>query len=89
MDPKPLRIELLGGFRVTVGDDIIPAEVWRRRKVRSLVELLALAHGHLLHREQVMDQLWPDLAPTAAASNSSTAASDTGHTAARACGSAS
>jgi predicted ATPase/DNA-binding SARP family transcriptional activator len=69
MDPKPLRIMLLGGFRVMVGDDIIPAEAWRRRKVRSLVKLLALAHGHRLHREQLMDQLWPNLAPTAAANN--------------------
>ena len=69
MDPKPLRIELLGGFHVMVGDEVIPAEMWRRRKVRSLVELLALAHGHRLHREQVMDHLWPDLAPTAAANN--------------------
>ena len=60
MDPKPLRIELLGGFRVMVGDEVIPAEVWRRRKVRSLVKLLALAHGHRLHREQVMESLWPE-----------------------------
>ena len=69
MDPKPLRIELLGGFRVMVGDDVIPAEVWRRRKVRSLVKLLALAHGHRLHREQVMESLWPEAAPEAALNN--------------------
>jgi predicted ATPase/DNA-binding SARP family transcriptional activator len=69
MDPKPLRIELLGGFRVSVGDGLIPAEGWRRRKARHLVALLALAHEHRLHREQIMDLLWPDLAPAAAANN--------------------
>jgi DNA-binding SARP family transcriptional activator len=30
------------------------------RKARSLVKLLALAPGHRLHREQVMETLWPD-----------------------------
>jgi DNA-binding SARP family transcriptional activator len=69
MAPKPLRIELLGGFRVRVGDDLLPAEAWRRRKVRRLVELLALAHGHRLHREQLMDRLWPDADPHSALNN--------------------
>jgi predicted ATPase/DNA-binding SARP family transcriptional activator len=66
MDPKPLWIELLGGFRVRVGDEVMAAEVWRRRKVRSLVKLLALAHGYRLHREQLMELLWPDADPQAA-----------------------
>jgi DNA-binding SARP family transcriptional activator len=66
MDTKPLWIELLGGFRVRIADEVIPAEVWRRRKVRSLVKLLALAHGYCLHREQVMERLWPDTDPQAA-----------------------
>ena len=35
----------------------------------ALVKLLALAPGYRLHREQVMDALWPDLAPEAAAGN--------------------
>jgi predicted ATPase/DNA-binding SARP family transcriptional activator len=66
MDPKPLWIELLGAFRVRVGGEVIAAEVWRRRKVRSLVKLLALAHGYRLHREQLMEHLWPDADPQAA-----------------------
>jgi predicted ATPase/DNA-binding SARP family transcriptional activator len=66
MDPKPLWIELLGTFRVRVGDEVLAAEVWRRRKVRSLVKLLALAPHYRLHREQVMELLWPDAGPQAA-----------------------
>jgi DNA-binding SARP family transcriptional activator len=64
-----LRIELLGGFRVTVGTHVVPATAWRRTKAAALVKLLALAPGHRLHREQAMDVLWADLAPAAAAAN--------------------
>jgi len=64
-----LRVELLGGFRVTVGGRVVPEEEWRQRKPAAVVKLLALAPGHRLHREQVMDVLWPDLDPTAAAAN--------------------
>jgi DNA-binding SARP family transcriptional activator len=64
-----LRVELLGGFSVTVGGRVIPDEVWRRRKTAALVKLLALAPRHRLHREQLMDMLWPELAPDAAAAN--------------------
>jgi len=64
-----LRIELLGGFRVTWEGRAIPEEVWRRRKAAALFKLLALAPRYRLHREQVMDVLWPELAPAAAAAN--------------------
>jgi DNA-binding SARP family transcriptional activator len=36
---------------------------------RELVKLLALAPGQRLHREQVMDVLWRDRGPGAAANN--------------------
>jgi DNA-binding SARP family transcriptional activator len=64
-----IRIGLLGGFRVEVDARSIPEEAWRQRKPAALVKLLALAPRHRLHREQVMDALWPELAPTAAAAN--------------------
>ena len=35
----------------------------------ELVKLLALAPGHRLHREQLLDALWPELDPVAAANN--------------------
>ena len=68
-DSPALRIELLGGFRVTVGDRALPPTAWRRSKAAGLVKLLALAPGYRLHREQAMDMLWPELAPPAAAAN--------------------
>ena len=33
--------------------------VWARRQAASLVKLLALADAHRLHREQVVEELWP------------------------------
>jgi predicted ATPase/DNA-binding SARP family transcriptional activator/DNA-binding CsgD family transcriptional regulator len=56
-----IRIWLLGGFRVSVGPLTIEEDRWRLRKAGSLVKLLALASAHRLHREQVMEVLWPDL----------------------------
>ena len=64
-----LRIELLGGFQVVSRGRAIPEEVWQRRKPAALFKLLALAARHRLHREQVMDALWPERPPTAAAAN--------------------
>jgi DNA-binding SARP family transcriptional activator len=57
-----VQIDLLGGFAVRVDGRPIPAGDWRRRKAASLVKLLALAHRRTLHREQVIDALWPDTA---------------------------
>jgi DNA-binding SARP family transcriptional activator len=64
-----LRVELLGDFRVAVGARVVPAEEWRRRKPAAIVKLLALAPGHRLQREQLMELLWPELKPSAAAAN--------------------
>jgi DNA-binding SARP family transcriptional activator len=69
MPTVELGIELLGGFRVSVGGHDVDATAWRRRKPAALLKLLALAPGHRLHREQAMDALWPDLEPGAAAAN--------------------
>jgi DNA-binding SARP family transcriptional activator len=64
-----IRIGLFGGFRVEVDGRSIPEEAWRQRKPAAFVKLLALAPRHKLHREQVMDALWPELAPAPAAAN--------------------
>ncbi len=55
-----LRIHLLGDFRVVINDHVLADAVWTRRRAESLLKLLALAPGHSLHREQIIDQLWPD-----------------------------
>jgi predicted ATPase/DNA-binding SARP family transcriptional activator/DNA-binding CsgD family transcriptional regulator/Tfp pilus assembly protein PilF len=64
-----VRINLLGGFQVSVDSRTIEESAWRLRKAASLVKLLALSPGHSLHREQIMDLLWPDLGRRAASNN--------------------
>jgi predicted ATPase/DNA-binding SARP family transcriptional activator/Tfp pilus assembly protein PilF len=64
-----LEITLLGGFRVAVGGVAVPERAWRQRRAAAVVKLLALAPGHYLHREQVLDTIWPELDPEPAANN--------------------
>ena len=64
-----VRVRLLGGFSVAVGNRTIEEDAWRLRKAAALVKLLALAPGHRLHREQLMDLLWPELGKKAASNN--------------------
>jgi predicted ATPase/DNA-binding SARP family transcriptional activator/DNA-binding CsgD family transcriptional regulator len=63
------RVWLLGGFRVSVGSRTIGEDRWQRRKAAALVKLLALAPSHRMHREHLMDLLWPRLGAQAAANN--------------------
>jgi DNA-binding SARP family transcriptional activator len=66
---EAVRVWLLGGFEISVGRRTIEARAWRLKKAAGLVKLLSLAPGHRLHREQVMDLLWPDLGKKAAPNN--------------------
>jgi DNA-binding SARP family transcriptional activator len=64
-----LAIHLLGEFRVSVGSRAIPEQEWTLRKAKSLVKLLALAPRQHLHREHIIDRLWPDMGPEDGANN--------------------
>jgi predicted ATPase/DNA-binding SARP family transcriptional activator/DNA-binding CsgD family transcriptional regulator len=57
---EAVRVRLLGGFCVSVGSRTIQQNTWRLRKAAALVKLLTLAPRHRLHREQVVEALWPD-----------------------------
>src|ERR687885_602473 len=64
-----LSIQLLGDFCVSVGSRTIDEREWTSRRARSLVKLLALAPRHRLHREHIIDRLWPDMGPEDGANN--------------------
>ena len=64
-----VRIELLGGFRVAIGGDEVVTDAWPGRRAAELVQLLALADGHRLMRDQVVEALWPHLEVAAGAAN--------------------
>ncbi|SDY77942.1 DNA-binding transcriptional activator of the SARP family [Modestobacter sp. DSM 44400] len=63
-----VRVELLGTFRVVVGQEV-PSCAWPGRRSAELVQLLALADGHRLLKDQVVDALWPHLGPEAGGAN--------------------
>src|SRR5215203_4288368 len=64
-----VRVKMLGGFPVSVGSRDIAEGAWPLRKAEHLLKLLALAPGHRLHREQVMDLFWPDSGRKASSNN--------------------
>jgi DNA-binding SARP family transcriptional activator len=69
MAPQRVRVTMLGGFDVQIDETVVPAGVWRLNKARSLLKLLALAEGNRMHRDAVVEALWPDVAAVAGANN--------------------
>ena len=55
----PLHVRLLGGFCIERSDVGQAVSDWPRRSAKTLIKLLAVQPGHALHREQVIDVLWP------------------------------
>ncbi len=55
-----IHITLLGRFAVTVDGVPVAESNWRRRHAAALVKVLAMAPGRRLHREQIIDLVWPD-----------------------------
>ena len=56
-----LRVQTLGGFRVwRDGVEIVPA-AWKREKAVHLFQFLVTVRGRYLHKEQIVDRMWPEL----------------------------
>ena len=55
-----IQITMLGRFAVTVDGVPVAEASWTRRHAAALVKVLALAPGRRLHREQLIDLVWPD-----------------------------
>ena len=72
---RPVAINLLGHFLVDFGDRVVTAADFERRSGADLVQLLALQPGRVMHRERVMELLWPDLGMQSAANQLYKAAS--------------
>jgi DNA-binding SARP family transcriptional activator len=72
MKPTPgaaLSIHLLGAFRVSVHGKAVEESDWSRPQGKLLIKLLALDPKHQLHREQIIDAIWPELDEESAAAN--------------------
>ena len=72
---RQLEVRLLGAFEVLVDSQPVSADAWAQRRATDLVKVLALAPGHRMPRDEVLEMLWPQLAADAAASNLHKAAS--------------
>jgi DNA-binding SARP family transcriptional activator len=58
-DVAVLEVSVLGGFRVERRNNGGPVSEWQRRGAKTLVKLLSTSPEHALHREQVLELLWP------------------------------
>ena len=56
-----LRIYLLGSFHLSVKDFIVSNSAWQKRKAKLLVQILALQSAHELHREKLIEILFPEI----------------------------
>ena len=56
---QSLSVRLLGGFRAERSEGPVPDFAWQRRGAKQLTKLLAISPGHALHREQIVETLWP------------------------------
>jgi predicted ATPase/DNA-binding SARP family transcriptional activator len=64
-----VEIRLLGGFEVIRDGTPVPSREWRLRKARTLVKLLALSRDQRLHRDALLNVLWPGRDVTSAVNN--------------------
>jgi DNA-binding SARP family transcriptional activator len=64
-----LSIRVLGDFAASVDGAVVLDERFRRRKALALIKLLALQPTLSMPRDRLLDLLWPDIEPEAAANN--------------------
>jgi predicted ATPase/DNA-binding SARP family transcriptional activator len=69
MADEVLRIRVLGGFSVEVDGSRVPDDVWRLRRAKTLIKLLALAPDQRLHADEACELIWPGRAPGSARNN--------------------
>ena len=62
-DTRGLSICLLGGLRVYVGNRAIDDQSWQRKQAKTLLKLLVIAPDHSLHKEAIIDRIWPNATP--------------------------
>ncbi|MEM4381731.1 MAG: BTAD domain-containing putative transcriptional regulator [Candidatus Caldarchaeum sp.] len=66
-EPHPtLYVQTLGAFRVWRGEREITPSEWGREKALQLFQLLVSQRGRPVHREQVVEALWPAAHPAKA-----------------------
>jgi DNA-binding SARP family transcriptional activator len=57
---RDVRIATMGGFRVTVDGETVPAGAWGSRQARLVCKRLAVSVDRPVPRDELADLLWPD-----------------------------
>lgn len=65
--PPPLAVTLLGDFQVMRAGETLPDTAWTRPLVKKLFQYFALHRGTKLARDRILEDLWPNDDPQAAA----------------------
>ncbi|MCB0111567.1 MAG: bacterial transcriptional activator domain-containing protein [Caldilineaceae bacterium] len=60
-DHIELYVQTLGGFRVWRHDEEIATTAWGREKAIHLFQFFITMRRQYVHKEQIMDRLWPEL----------------------------
>jgi DNA-binding SARP family transcriptional activator/predicted ATPase len=64
-----VQVRLLGAFEVRVDGQLMDAQKWTLKHARCLWQMLCLAPGHRLPKEEVIEALWPEARSASAAAN--------------------
>ena len=70
--PEPearLDLRLLGLFELRVGDCLLLDAAWPHSKAKAILKILAVQPTRRLHREQLLETLWPEKTPYSASNN--------------------
>ena len=67
VNAAPLFIQALGSFRAWRAGQEIERAAWPREKALHLFQLLVAQRGHSLHRDKIIETLWPGGSPSTAA----------------------
>lgn len=60
-----LDVQLFGRFAVRIDGVVVDERRWARRSAQALVKVLAMTSSRTLHREQLIEGLWPGQTPEA------------------------
>ena len=60
---QPIRIETFGGLRLYRAGDRVPDSSFGRAKARALMGALVCAGPRGVHRDRLLEHLWPELPP--------------------------
>src|SRR5690606_27007167 len=66
-------IRSLGGFGVTIDGEPVPTAAWQSKVARTILAMLVANRGRPLHREVLIERIWPDDDPVKAGNRLSVA----------------